>query len=66
MIQSQHAAALPSLLPSSLKPITHTMSVEKVLAQWDEDVFTATQPVFSLPLFGGLFQAIGWQRSEKV
>ena len=39
--------------------IAHTVSFEKVLAQWEENIFTAIQPNIPLP-FGGLLQTIGW------
>ena len=39
------------------------MSFEKVLAQWDEDIYTAIQPTLPLP-FGGLFQTIAYSRQR--
>jgi hypothetical protein len=43
--------------------IAHTMSFEKVLAEWEEGIFTAIAPALPLP-FSGLFQAIGWSRER--
>lgn len=39
------------------------MSFERVLAQWDEGLYTAMRPTVPLP-FGGLFQTIGYSRQR--
>ena len=44
--------------------ITHTMSWDRVLTEWEEaENFAALRPAYPIPV-GGLSQAIGWSRTR--